>query len=77
MSYLTPTEATAVLGLRGRCEMGFFDRFRSLRELCRREYGDEFAEKYDNLNRGIPIGGMEETIVFLEKLDAVREKYGK
>ena len=27
--------------------MSFFDRFRTLRELCRREYGDEFAKKYD------------------------------
>lgn len=52
--------------------MSFFDRFRSLRELCRREYGDEFAEKYDSLNSGIPIGGIEETVAFLEKVEAVK-----
>lgn len=57
--------------------MSFLDRFRTLRELCRREYGDEFAEKYDSLNRGIPIGGVEETIAFLEQVEAVKDKYGK
>ena len=57
--------------------MSFFDRFRTLRELCRREYGDEFAEKYDMLNRGEPIGGIEETIAFIEQVEAVKEKYGK
>ena len=57
--------------------MSFFDRFRTLRELCRREYGDEFAEKYDMLNRGIPIGGIEETIAFIEQVEAVKAKYGK
>lgn len=57
--------------------MSFFDRFRTLRELCRREYGDEFAEKYDDLNRGIPIGGIEETAAFIEKVEAAKSKYGK
>ena len=54
--------------------VSFFDRFRTLRELCRHEYGDEFAEKYDSLNRGIPIGGIEETMAFVEKVEAVRTK---
>lgn len=59
--------------------MGFFDRFRTptLRELCQREYGDEFVEKYDSLSSGIPIGGLADTEEFLEKLEAVRAKYGK
>ena len=57
--------------------MSLFDRFRTLRELCRREYGDEFVEKYDSLNRGIPIGGIEETIAFIEQIEAVKIKYGK
>jgi hypothetical protein len=55
--------------------MSIFDKFRPLRELCRREYGDEFVEKYDSLNRGIPIGGIEETIMFVEKVEAVKAKY--
>ena len=57
--------------------MSVFDRFRTLRELCRREYGDEFVEKYDMLNRGIPIGGIEETMAFVEQVEAVKSKYGK
>lgn len=57
--------------------MSFFDRFRTLRELCRREYGDEFAEKYDMLGRGIPIGGLAETMAFIEQVEAVKAKYGK
>lgn len=57
--------------------MSILDRFRPLRELCRREYGDEFAEKYDSLNRGIPIGGIDETMAFIEQVEAVKVKYGK
>lgn len=57
--------------------MSILDRFRTLRELCRREYGDEFAEKYDSLNRGIPIGGIDETMTFVERVEAVKVKYGK
>jgi len=57
--------------------MSIFDRFRTLRELCKREYGDEFVEKYDSLNRGIPIGGIEETIMFIEQVESIKTKYGK
>lgn len=57
--------------------MSFFDRFRTLRELCRREYGDEFAEKYDSLNHGVPIGDIEETMAFIERVEVVKAKYGK
>ncbi len=53
------------------------DRFRTLRELCRREYGDEFITKYDMLNRGEPIGDIEETMAFIERVEAVKSKYGK
>ena len=57
--------------------MSFFNRFHTLRELCRREYGDEFVEKYDSLNRGVPIGGIEETMAFVKQVEAVKAKYGK
>lgn len=57
--------------------MSIFDRFRTLRELCRREYGDKFIEIYDTLNRGEPIGGIEETIAFIGQVEAVKAKYGK
>lgn len=30
------------------------------------EYVDEFLKKYDNINRGIPIGGLYETAVFID-----------
>lgn len=50
----------------------FFRKSLDLREACRKEYGDEFVELYDKINRGVPIGGLEETIAFLEKVDAVK-----
>jgi len=57
--------------------VGIFDRFRkpTLRELCRREYGDEFAKDYDTLCDGCAIGGFVETVIFLRMLEAVKEKY--
>ena len=55
--------------------MRILNRFKSLRELCRCEYGDEFIDKYDKLNKGIPIGNLEETIEFVEKIDAVKKKF--
>ena len=36
------------------------------------EYVDEAIEKYDKINRGIPIGGMAETVVFLDMVETVR-----
>ena len=46
---------------------------RSLRAKCVKAYGEEFGEMYDALNRGETIGGFEETIVFLEMLEAVKK----
>lgn len=36
------------------------------------EYVDEFLEKYDDINRGIPIGGMLETAVFLDMIEQIK-----
>ena len=36
------------------------------------EFIDEFCEKYDALSSGIPIGGLIETIVFLDMLEKIR-----
>ena len=36
------------------------------------EYVDEFYEKYDKLNNGIPIGGFVETVVFLDMLEKIK-----
>ena len=38
------------------------------------EWIDEALEKYDNINRGVPIGGLEETVVFLHMVETVREE---
>lgn len=40
------------------------------------EWVDEFLEKYDNLNRGIPIGGFVETIAFLDMIERIKNDFG-
>jgi len=37
------------------------------------KYVEEFLMKYDNINRGIPIGGFAETIVFLDMIEQIKE----
>lgn len=36
------------------------------------EYVDEFLDKFDDINRGIPIGGMIETAVFLDMIEQIK-----
>lgn len=38
------------------------------------EYVQEFCEKYDKLNRGIPIGGMVETMAFVDLVEKIKEE---
>lgn len=38
------------------------------------QFVDEFCEKYDSLNRGTPIGGFEETVVFLKMLEQIKHE---
>lgn len=38
------------------------------------EYVEEFLEKYDNINSGIPIGGIYETAVFLDMIETIKEQ---
>lgn len=38
------------------------------------EYVEEFLTKYDDINRGIPIGGMVETIVFLDMIEQIKRE---
>ncbi len=38
------------------------------------EYVEEFCEKYDNLNRGIPIGGFLETAAFLDMIERIKQE---
>lgn len=47
----------------------------TLRELCRREYGDWFVECMDTLCDGRPIGGLNETVAFLDMLEKVKSEH--
>ena len=38
------------------------------------EYVSEFCENYDNINRGIPIGGVDETVVFLRMIEQIKQE---
>jgi hypothetical protein len=44
----------------------------SLRDKCVREYGEHFGELYDKSCRGVPIGNITQTKLFLEALEKVR-----
>ena len=33
---------------------------------------DEALEKYDKINKGVPIGGFEETIVFVNMIETIK-----
>lgn len=41
-----------------------------------RNLGSEFVyevlEKYDKINRGVPIGGLEETIAFVDMIEKIK-----
>ena len=36
------------------------------------EFVDEALEKYDKINSGIPIGSLEETIVFVDMIETIK-----
>ncbi len=38
------------------------------------EYVEEFLTKYDDINRGVPIGGIAETAAFLDMIERIREQ---
>lgn len=48
------------------------------RKWCVREFGEqyesEFVEKYEAINRGIPIGGFYETVVFLDMVETIKRE---
>lgn len=53
----------------------FFKKFsnkKDLREVCREKYGDDFVRMYDMANRGVPIGNLEETKIFLALVEKAR-----
>lgn len=39
-----------------------------------KEYVEDFKEKYEKLNRGIPIGGFAETTVFLGMIEQIKRE---
>lgn len=47
---------------------------KDLREVCRKKYGDDFVKMYDMVNRGIPIGDIEETIIFINMVEAAKKE---
>ena len=70
-----PLDATAGTTEGGRLTMKqWFSPKKDLREVCREKYGDDFADKYDMVNAGMPIGNFEETIEFLDKIEAVKKE---
>ena len=38
------------------------------------ELVQDFCEKYDNINRGIPIGGFAETAIFLDMVERIKQE---
>ena len=36
------------------------------------EYVEEALDKYDKINSGVPIGGFQETAVFLQMIDRIK-----
>ena len=37
------------------------------------DYVEEFLAKYDDINRGIPIGGLVETMAFLDMIEQIKK----
>ena len=50
----------------------FFKKRKSLRDKCIEAYGEEFGEIYDNLCKGIPVGGFMETATILQMIEKVK-----
>ena len=38
------------------------------------EYVEEFLARYDDINRGVPIGGIVNTIVFLNLIERIKKQ---
>lgn len=45
---------------------------KSLRDVIREKYGESFAHKYDLVNMGMPIGDLDETKDFIDKVEAAK-----
>ena len=38
------------------------------------EYVEEALDKYDKINNGVPIGGFQETVVFLDMIEKIKDQ---
>lgn len=38
------------------------------------KYVEKFLSNYDNINRGIPIGGIVETMTFINLIERIKEQ---
>ena len=76
--------ATGYVEEEGKAEMKLFKKFKQKRYNLRSElanwvernigseYVDETLEKYDNINSGVPIGGLAETVAFISMVETVK-----
>lgn len=56
--------------------MKLFKKKKDLREFGA-DYVEEFLDKYDKINMGVPIGGLQETIVFLDLVETIKKEWEK
>ena len=47
---------------------------KKLREAVAEAYGDEYGQMYDDVNMGVPIGNLSDTIIFLEAVERVKKE---
>jgi hypothetical protein len=61
-----------------RKKFGLYDLRKEGTKWVRKNLGEEwvqdFCEKYDNINRGIPIGGFAETAVFIDMVERIKQE---
>jgi len=54
--------------------MLWFKKKANLREECGKHYGEDFLVLYDTINSGGTIGNFQETITFLNMVEAVKKE---
>ena len=45
-----------------------------VRDNLGKEYVEEFKQKYESIQQGVPIGGFEETIIFLDMIERIKNE---
>ena len=49
----------------------------TLRDKLVEMYGEEAGEAYDKINTGIPMGGLLETVIFLQMVEEAKKALGE